>query len=154
MKLRLFLKWSIFWTCYFPDNIFCKKCNKNLDTLLTITCPECNTKNKISSIIPKPRPVILWIEEYKWCENVTFGIPLSGNIESYNFDDKFNQLIQINTYEVADEFKDKKAVFRAVINQSTRIDGNCIKKCNFFGLIKDEIMKEKIENKLRNWLNL
>lgn len=154
MKIEFFLKWYIFWMCYFPENLSCKKCNENLDQLLRIECPNCNTTNKISNIIPKPRPVVLWIDKPKWCDNITFGIPLSTDIEHFNYYGKYNHLIKLDDYEVADDFQDKKEVLRAIINQASRIDGNCINKCKFFGQLKDETTKEKIENKLRKWLNL
>lgn len=151
--MELFLKWFIVKTSFFPESINCIKCNKNLDTKLKIECDICKQINNISNLMPKPRSVILWIEKGKWSDGMTFGIPVSQDIENYNFDDKYNQIIQIHEY---DTFNNEiKIPLRAAINQSTRIDGTAIKKNGTVrGTISDGSLKEKITQKLCKWLDL
>lgn len=93
------------------------------------------------------------IEKSKWSsDGMTFGIPLSKDIENENFDDKYNQLIEVYDYKLFNRTK-KPIPLRAAINQSTRVDGTAIiKNGNSFGVIFNEILKNKINLKLRKWL--
>jgi len=151
--MQLFFKWYMVSAPIFPESINCTNCGKNIDTEFKVTCPICETQNSVSNIIPKPRPIILWIEKSKWSsDGMTFGIPLSKDIENENFDDNYNQLIEIFHYRLFNS--NKKAIpLRAAINQATRVDGTAIiKNGRSIGVIFNETLKSKIDLKLRKWL--
>lgn len=150
--MKIFLKGYIVKVPVFPESINCKECGKNLDTKLKVECEICKTLNNISNLMPKPRSVILWIEKVKWSDGITFGIPLSADFRGYNFDDKYNQLIEIGNYDLVNNSEIKKPL-RAAINQSTRIDGNAIINSGVVrGMITDEVLMDRIELKLKKWL--
>ncbi len=78
---------------------------------------------------------------------MTCGIPLSS---SYYISDNLNEMLDINMCI----FHDRKyeRVMRAVICQSTRVDGNVLRNKDRVGVVNDVLIRKRIEDKLFQWL--
>lgn len=146
----MFKKWDIVYISRFPETIQCSnlKCCRHF-SIVDQNCPHCNSKNNVSSVIGKPRPIILWLDKIFWSQSMAFGIPLS---KTNMYSDKFNQIIKLPEYQFTHNDLNYKIPMRAVICQSTRIDGNVLQKGSIIGRITDSVLQKNIENKLLNWI--
>lgn len=149
--MTTFSKWDIIYTSKFPESIQCKNpiCKKYI-TVSDTFCPHCQGANNISNIISKIRPVILWIDQVDWYQSMAFAIPLSAT-NPYT-QDLYNEPILLTHYSFLHTDSQYKKPMRAVIHQSTRIDGNVLDKTKIIGKITDTVVQGKIENKMLKWI--
>ena len=146
----MFKKWDIIYTSRFPESIKCR--NRNCGRSFIISnycCPYCGCKNNISNIVSKIRPILLWIDKENWFESMTFGIPLSV---SKIYENDYNQPIYLSDYTFLHNDRIYHRPMRALIHQATRVDGNVFKQDKIIGKISNNVIKQKIENKLFKWL--
>lgn len=141
-----FNKWDIVYPMRYPEAIKCA-CGGYLTVEPLQRCIHCGKHVKITNIIAKVRPMILWIGKTSWYRSMTFGIPLSS---SYYISDNLNEMLDINMCI----FHDRKyeRVMRAVICQSTRVDGNVLRNKDRVGVVNDVLIRKRIEDKLFQWL--
>jgi hypothetical protein len=142
-----FFKWDIIYTSKFPESIQCGGC-KNFFMPCKSSC-ECGYENNISNIVDKIRPILLWIDKNNWRDSMAFAILLSA---SRILENDYNEPIYLSDYK----FKHKNNIYnrpmRAMIHQSTRIDGNILKKDKIIGKLTNLVKMRKIEDKLFNWM--
>lgn len=81
---------------------------------------------------------------------MAFGIPLSKTNPLE--DNPYNQYISLNDYVFLHKNSKYRLPMRAIINQSSRIDANVLNKNRHIGRLTDETVKNKIRNKLFEWL--
>ncbi|MFC1615407.1 hypothetical protein ACFL2L_01270 [Patescibacteria group bacterium] len=131
----------------FPESVQCKIC-KSYFMPCEGKC-SCGQINNVSSIISKIRPVLLWIGQNSWYNSMAFAIPLSS---SKIIENQYNQPIYLEHYS----FLHKNAIYhrpmRAIVHQSTRIDGCALKQERIIGKLTDQLIQSKIESKLFNWI--
>ena len=144
----MFNKWDIVFAPKFPETIKCSKCSRNF-SIVSYPCEFCKNINRVTNIIPKSRPVILWIDQIHWFQSMAFAIPLS---KSGMYENKFNEIIKIENYMFLHNDTSYKTPMRAIVCQATRIDGCVISTNRLLGKITDIVLKNKIENKLFNWI--
>lgn len=144
-----FKKWDILYASKFPESVTCP-CGKELMVSASEICIHCKRKIAISNIIPKIRPIILWIDQDSWYKSMAFGIPLTRSNPAT--EDKYNQPIFLPSYSYI--YKDAKyhAPMRAVITHATRVDGNVFHSRNLIGRITDTLVQRKLDNKMLDWL--
>lgn len=145
----MFNKWDIIYTSRFPESVKCR--NKHCGTYFNIShyyCPKCNCKNRVSNIIAKIRPILLWIDQSNWFQSMTFGIPLSAKI----YEDKYSHPILLNDYVFLHSDAIYHKPMRAVIHQATRVDGNVFRNDMLIGKINNSVVQYNIENKLFEWI--
>lgn len=144
-----FKKWDIIYISRFPESIPCKKCKKHF-MIANHRCSYCQTLNNVSSIIAKIRPAILWIDQSRWFESMSFAIPLSTSrpeiVRTYD------EPIALSQYSFLHKNIKFHRPMRAVIHQATRIDGCVLQAPWLLGKITDVVVQKKIEDKLFNWL--
>lgn len=146
----MFKKWDIVFSTRFPETIQCTnfKCRRNF-SIAKHQCDYCKTENNVSSIVAKPRPIIVWLDQRLWHKSMAFGIPLSlTNI----IEDPYNHMVLLQHYLFSHTDKTYNQPMRAIIHQATRIDGNTLNKDKIIGTITDKITQDAIENKLLDWL--
>lgn len=145
-----FKKWDIVYITRFPETIQCTnpRCGSYL-TAFDVECRNCGKKIKISNLIAKIRPVILWKSQSSWHESMSFGIPLSA---SRLTEDMFNEVISLSDYTYLNKNPKYQKPMRAVITQSSRIDGNLLTEKMLIGKLTNQTIQSKIENKLLSWL--
>ena len=144
----MFTKWDILFVTRFPDTILCKTCHRNF-SITKHACEYCSTENHVSSFVAKPRPAILWIDQTRWRDSMAFAIPLSA---SRFFDDSHNHIVLKEHCSFTHHDNKYQVPRRAMIHQSTRIDGNTLRTNNKIGLLDDHVVRTLIENKLLEWL--
>jgi hypothetical protein len=142
-----FSKWDIVYTSKFPETIKCSSCNRYFMPLSSLCV--CGTVNNISNIVAKIRPILLWIDKDNWSQSMAFAIPLSTSRLS---EDKRNEIIFLNDFRFTHKDQKYYKPMRAIISQSTRVDGNVLKERNIIGRVIDKTKQSKIENKLLDWL--
>lgn len=142
-------KWEIYYISRFPECIPCKKCHRSIMPETT-NCPHCHSLNRMSNLVAKIRPIILWSNQKYWKESMAFGIPLSKTNPIVEND--FNQPILMDDYSYLYSNEKYHNPMRALIHQSTRIDGNVLSQHWLLGEITNDIVKQKIDNKLFNWI--
>ena len=133
-----FEKWDIIYTAKFPESVQCRKCMKYFMPCMS-KC-SCGHDNNISSIVNKIRPVLLWIEKLDWFQSMAFAIPLSTT--NSMLEDKFNEPIEIKDFNFIHTNEDYLRPMRAMIHQSTRIDGNALPSNEIIGKVTDNIKKK------------
>jgi hypothetical protein len=145
-----FKKWDIIYTSRFPESIKCHNSSCGNSFLISdYSCPHCSSKNNVSNVIAKIRPVLLWIDQSNWYESMTFGIPLSsGRI----FENKYNYPVLLTDYTFLHSDGIYNKPMRAVIHQATRIDGNVFRNNMLIGRINNAVVQQNIENRLLDWL--
>src|SRR5258708_39261933 len=92
----MFKKWDLIYASRFPEAIKCE--NKACPSYIVAyecSCPQCGRINIVSNIAAKIRPVLIWIDQSRWFESMTFAIPLSA---SNLHDDSHNQCIYLSDY--------------------------------------------------------
>lgn len=143
-----FSKWDIIYTSKFPESVQCRNCGNYF--MPCVSKCNCGHENNISSIVNKIRPVLLWIDKLNWFESMAFAIPLSTT--NSMLENKFNEPISIADYKFIHKDKKYERPMRAMIHQSTRIDGNTLLINEVIGILIDNVKRGKIENKLLNWI--
>jgi hypothetical protein len=143
-----FEKWDIIYTAKFPESVQCQVCRNYV--MPCVSKCNCGHENNISNIVNKIRPVLLWIDKLNWFESMAFAIPLSTT--NSMLENKFNEPIEIKDFNFIHTNKDYFRPMRAMIHQSTRIDGNALPSNEIIGKVTDNVKKEKIENKLFSWI--
>jgi len=110
---------------------------------------NCGAENRISNIIDKIRPVILWIDQEGWFNSMAFAIPLN---KSRIYEDNFNEILLLRDYNFIHSNNNYETPMRAVIHQATRVDGNVLKNKNIIGQVTNKVKQKSIESKLFNWI--
>ncbi len=145
-----FKKWDILFIPKFPEMIQCSnsRCGRNF-SISNYSCPYCGADNLISNIVSKSRPIILWLDQSYWFQSMAFAIPLS---KSRIYSDRLNEVIKLTDYQFLHTDTIYREPMRAIIHQSTRIDGNVLSNNRIIGKITNRVSQDKIENKLLNWI--
>lgn len=144
-------KWDIVYISKFPESIKCtnSSCGKHFMLNPQQACTFCNTPTHVSNIIGKIRPVLLWSNQNDWFDSMAFGIPLSSSDLVENM---YNELVNINDYTFVHTNNKLHRPMRAVICQSTRIDGCVLNSNSLIGKLTNTTVQDKIQNKLFSWL--
>lgn len=142
-----FSKWDIIYTSKFPESVKCADCG--VFFMPCISSCTCGHLNNISNIVDKVRPILLWIDKYDWFQSMTFAIPLSA---SRVVEDNYNEPILLEDYTFIHKDEKYHRPMRAIIHQSTRIDGNVLNEHRVIGRLINEVRMKKIEDKLFNWV--
>lgn len=147
-----FNKWDIIYISRFPESIQCvnESCKGRYFSPSEVSCPHCNQLNSLSSIIGKVRPIILWKTQTYWYRSMSFAIPVSSTQPM--LETLYDEPIKLEHYSFQHLDPRKHIPMRAVISQSTRIDGNVLNLANKIGSLTDKTVQSKIENKLWDWL--
>lgn len=144
----MFAKWDILFINRFPDTILCKKCGRGF-SITKHACEYCSTENHVSNFIAKSRPAILWIDQTRWKDSMTFAVPLSA---SRFFDDSHNHIVLKEHCSFTHPDDIYHVPRRAMIHQSSRVDGNTLSGDKKIGVLTDSTVRKQIENKLLEWL--
>ena len=143
-----FNKWDIVYPLRYPESIYCEHCRNYFSIPYNQRCSHCNTNHNVSNIIDKVRPAILWVDKTRWFKNMTFGIPISSQL----YTDNFNEFVAMDQINFITTNLQLIKPFRAVIYQATRIDGSAINEFSLIGKIVDKTIQNKINIKLLEWL--
>jgi hypothetical protein len=143
----MFEKWDILWTSKFPEMIQCRAC-RNHFLPFESKC-SCGSFNRITNVINKVRPVILWTGKKDWFESMAFAIPLSttGLVEG-----DYRSILLLEDYLFSHKDNKYNQPMKVLINQATRIDGNVLSSKKIIGKVTNEKKRAEIEEKLINWI--
>ena len=142
-------KWDIIFVSKFPESIKCSNCGDFFIPYFGV-CTECNKKIRISRVMPKKRPVLIWISKSKWHKSMAFGIPLSKDVRKLT--KNYDQLIEIKDCKYLNTNPIYQIPRNAAINQATRIDGNNLNSNDIIAKLTNEVIKNLIQDKLIEWL--
>lgn len=144
----MFEKWDIIYAQRFPESVKCSKCSRYFN-VSNYPCPFCRQKINISNIIAKIRPIIIWIDQSRWFQNISFAIPLNS---SQLFENNYNHIIHLGDYIFSHSDRKYQRPMRAIIHQATRVDGNTLSRNLHIGKITNTKVQKQIEDKLFNWI--
>ena len=141
-------RWDIVFVTKYPEEIDCKGCRRPL-SITNEKCTHCGAITNVSSIVAKPRPALLWIDRANWRENITFAIPLSTTRLA---EDDHQHIIKIEHCTFSNPDIKYQVPMRAMIYQSSRVDGNVLREKKRIGVLTDTSVRNAIENKLLSWI--
>ncbi len=146
----MFKKWDLIYINRFPETVICGNpaCHREF-TINEVACEFCGTSVAVSNIVAKIRPVLLWLDQSRWYQSMSFAIPLST---SSLRDDLYNKIIRLEDYVFTSDNLKYHQPMRAMIHQATRIDGNVLHASRMIGRVINNTLQKEIEEKLFNWI--